>query len=173
MEKPLFEETQRNVALIIIPVMVSAIIGSLALVQIATGKPVGNHPISDSGIIIVFLITVIIGVLISSQKLKIIITKDEIIYSFGIFASRSTVKITDVQRMSITKYDPLTDFWGWGVKNNSTTDCYTVSGDTGLELILPNRNRKILIGTNKPTELQLVLQAHFPDKLKSANENKS
>ena len=166
MEKPLFEETQRSVVIIIVSVMVVIIVGLLAVSKIASDKP-------SYSMVIAFFITAVTCILLGSQKLKTTITPDEIIYSFGIFSSRSVIKIGDVQSMSITKYDPLTDFLGWGLRNNSTTDCYTVSGDTGLELILPDRKRKIWIGTSKSTELQLVLQAHFPDKLPSANENRS
>lgn len=172
MSKVLFEETQRNVIMIIIPVMVSVIIGLIAIVQLSTGKPVGDHPMSDSGIVITFFITVLVGLLLGNQKLKTTITPDEITYSFGIFASRSVIKMDEVKAISIVKYDALTDFWGWGVRNNSTTDCYTVSGDTGLEIIL-SKGKKNLIGTQKPKELQLVLETYFKDKLDATDENKS
>ena len=66
----------------------------------------------------------------------------------------------------------MKEFMGWGVKWNSTTDCFTMSGDVGLELTLSN-NKKILIGTQKPAELQLVLETYFKDKLAIADENKS
>ncbi len=110
MSKVLFEETQRNVILIIIPIMVSVIIGLIAIVQLSTGKPVGDHPMSDSGVVIAFVITVLTGWLLSSQNLKTTITSDEIIYSFGIFASRSVIKMDEVKAVLIIKYDALTDF---------------------------------------------------------------
>lgn len=172
MSKVLFEETQRNIILIIVPAMVSVIVGLLAIMQIGTGKPIGNHPLSDNSLVIAFVITVLIGLLLGTQKLKTTITPDEIIYSFGIFSSRSVIKIGDVQAVSIIKYDALTEFWGWGVRYNSTTDCYTVSGDTGLEIVFFNGKKK-LIGTQKPAELQLVLETYFKDKLAPIDENKS
>ncbi len=170
MSKVLFEETQRNVVMIIIPVMVSVITGLIAIVQLSTGKPVGNHPMSDNAMVIAFIITVLTGWLLSSPKLKTTITSDEIIYSFGIYASRSVIKMDEVIAVSIIKYDALTDFWGWGVRSNSTTDCYTSSGDTGLEIIF-SKGKKKLIGTQKPKELQLVLETYFKDKLVLSDGN--
>jgi hypothetical protein len=170
MKNVLFEENQKNVILIIVPALVAVIVGMFAIVQISTGKPIGNHPISNHSAVIAFFITVIIGFLLGSQKLKITITQEEILYSFGIFSSRSVIKISDVQSMSIIKYDALTEFWGWGVRYNSTTDCYTVSGDTGLEIILAGKKKRLL-GTQKQVELQQILQTCFSDKIKATNQN--
>ena len=166
MEKPVFEETQRSVVIIIVSIMVTVIVGLLAVMKIIGDKP-------SYGMVIAFIVTVITCFLLGSQKLKITITPDEIVYSFGIFSSGSVIKIGDVQRMSIIKYDALTDFWGWGVRYNSTTDCYTVEGNVGLEITLLNSNMKILIGTQKQAELQSILQTHFADKLQLPDENKS
>lgn len=172
MSKVLFEETQRNILLIIVPIPIAVLFGAMAAIQIISGKPIGNHPASNTALVIIFILLVVMGFLLGSQKLKMKIALDEIAYSFGIFSGESVTRISDLKSISIRKYDPLKEFWGWGVKSNSTTDCFTVAGDVGLELTLAN-NKKILIGTQKPAELQLVLETYFKDKLAIADENKS
>jgi len=172
MEKPLFEETQKNILLIIAPAFIALFFGMLAAIQIGTGKPIGNHPISNTAMIIIFITTVIIGFLLGSQKLRTTITPEEIVYSYGLFSRQSVIKVSDIKSISIREYNGLKEFLGWGVKYSSTTDCFTVSGDKGLEIVSINSNRKILIGTQRPADLQLVLQTYFQDKLPRVDQNK-
>lgn len=171
MSKVVFEETQRSIILFIIPIPIAIAFGAMAAVQIITGKPIGNHPAPDGVLVTIFIFMVLFAFFAGRQKLKTQITEDEITYSSGIFFSgESVTRISEVKSISIRKYKVLKEFLGWGVRYNSTTDCFTMSGDIGLELTLAN-NKKILIGTQKPAELQLVLETYFKDKLESAIEN--
>ena len=171
MSKVLFEETQRNIIFFIIPIPLAVAFGAMAAIQIISGKPIGNKPAPDAALVIIFILMAAFAFFIGRQKLKTKITPDEITYSSEIFFSGETVtRFSDVKSISIRKYKPMKEFMGWGVKWNSTTDCFTMSGDVGLELTLAN-NKKILIGTQKPAELQLVLETYFKDKLVSSAEN--
>ena len=172
MSKIVFEETQRNILLIIVPIPIAVAFGAMAAIQIISGKPIGNHPASNTALVAIFIMILIIAFVIGSLKLKTKITPDEIVYGFGVFPGETVIRINDVKSISIRKYNPLKEFLGWGVRYNSTTDCFTMSGDVGLELILAN-NKKILIGTQKPAELKLVLEIYFKDKLAPIDENKS
>ncbi|GAB2976592.1 hypothetical protein GCM10027049_09340 [Mucilaginibacter puniceus] len=172
MSKVLFEETQRNILLIIVPIPIAVAFGAMAAVQIISGKPIGNHPASNTALVIIFIVLVVMALVVGSQKLKTKITPDEIAYGIGIFSGETVTRFNDVKSISIRKYNPLKEFLGWGVRYNSTTDCFTMSGDDGLELTMTN-NKKILIGTQKPNELQLVLETYFKDKLVLTDENKS
>jgi hypothetical protein len=145
----------------------------MAAVQIGTHKPIGNHPLSNTALVIICVISIIVGVFLSTQKLKTTITIQEIKYSFGLFAGESIISINNIKSITIRKYDGLKEFLGWGVRSNSKEDCYTVSGNIGLEIILLNSSRKILIGTQRRADLQLILQTHFQDKLQQSDENKS
>lgn len=171
MSKVLFEETQRNILSFVIPIPLTIAFGAMAAVQIISGKPIGNHPAPDFVLVTIFVLMAVFAFLMGKQKLKTQITEDDIKYSSGIFFSGETVtQFDNVKSLSIRRYKPMKEFMGWGVKWNSTTDCYTMSGDIGLELTLAN-NKKILIGTQKPKELQLVLETYFKDKLLLADEN--
>ena len=144
MSKVLFEETQRNILLIIVPIPIAVAFGAMAAVQIISGKPIGNHPASNTALVAIFIMILIIAFVIGSLKLKTKITPDEIVYGFGVFPGETVTRFSDVKSISIRKYNPLNEFLGWGVKYNSTTDCFTMSGDIGLELTLAN-SKKILI----------------------------
>ena len=170
MSKIVFEETQRNIIFFIIPIPLAVAFGAMAAIQIISGKPIGNKPAPDFVLVIIFIFMVLFAFFAGRQKLKTTITPDEITYSSEIFFSGETVtKFSDVKSISIRKYKPMKEFLGWGVKWNSTTDCFTMSGDIGLELTMAN-NKKILIGTQKPAELQLVLDTYFKDKLEFAQQ---
>ena len=172
MSKVLFEETQRNIIFFIIPIPLAVAFGAMAAIQIISGKPIGSKPSPDFVLVLIFLFMAAFAFLMGRQKLKTEITEDEITYSSEIFFSGKTAtRFSNVKSITIRKYKPMKEFMGWGVKWNSTTDCFTMSGDIGLELTLAN-NKKILIGTQKPAELKLVLENYFKDKLETVVENK-
>ncbi len=165
MKKVLFEETQKNSVLIIVMIIPAIFFAALAIVQIATHKPLGNHPISNTGLICIAVICFIIAVSLGSQKLKVKITTEDVHVSFGFFGAK-TIPINDIKNITIREYDGLKEFWGWGVKFNSKGRCYTISGNIGLEVTLLN-DKKILIGTQRESDLQQVLKDPVFDKVVS------
>jgi hypothetical protein len=169
MSKVLFEETQRNILSFVIPIPLAVAFGAMAAIQIISGKPIGNHPAPDIALVLIFLLMTAFAFFIGRQKLKTSITPDEINAQIGLLG-QTDIRLSDVKSMVIRKYKPTKEFLGWGVRYNSTTDCFTMSGDIGLELTL-NTNKKILIGTQKPKELQLVLETYFKGKLVSFEGN--
>jgi hypothetical protein len=70
---------------------------------------------------------------------------------------------SEIEEYYIREYSPLKEYGGWGVRYNFTGKniAYNISGKTGLQLVL-NNGKKILIGTQKPQEMELVL-----DKLRN------
>ncbi len=58
--------------------------------------------------------------------------------------------------MEIKKYSPLKHYGGWGYRVGVKGVAYNMQGNIGLELIL-NNNRKVLIGTTNPQELEEVI----------------
>ena len=51
----------------------------------------------------------------------------------------------------------MNEFSGWGVKANPNEQSYTESGNEGIEIELKSSGKKILIGTQKPAEMQKVI----------------
>ncbi len=56
----------------------------------------------------------------------------------------------------VRKYSPLMEYGGWGVRWGRNGTAYNVKGNKGLQLKFKNGNA-LLIGTQKPDELQKIL----------------
>ncbi|AFD08253.1 hypothetical protein [Solitalea canadensis] len=72
-----------------------------------------------------------------------------------------TILWTAISSAYIRKYDPISEFGGWGIKGTwpfKNGRAYNVSGDEGLQLELTT-GKKVLIGTNKTAELTEALNA--------------
>ena len=122
----------------------------------------GNHPAPDWLLLLFFVLTSAFSIVFYFQKLKTSITNRAVYVSFGIFASQKVFPLTDIKSIEIRKYDGMNEFSGWGVKSNSNEQSYTVSGNEGVEIELKNGGKKILIGTQKPLEMQKVIdQLYF------------
>ncbi|SDL02555.1 hypothetical protein SAMN04487898_11451 [Pedobacter sp. ok626] len=63
-----------------------------------------------------------------------------------------------IDKYYIRTYSPLGEYGGWGIRYSMSGQgmAYNVSGNKGLQLEL-NNGKKILIGTNNPTELEAAL----------------
>jgi hypothetical protein len=104
------------------------------------------------------LVVSLIVLAFSQLKMVTQIRKDGIYVRFPPFQS-SFVKYSwiDIAELYIRKYDPLTEYNGWGMKTGVSGRCFTIKGDTGIQLMLQNGSR-VLIGTQKPDEILLVLK---------------
>lgn len=127
-------------------------------VQLIKGTPWGNNPMSNTALIIVALLLVLLSALFIFFRLDTLINKQGIYVR--LFPFQIKYKFFDWKNVSeayIRQYSPLKEYGGWGYRetfNNSTA--YNVSGKVGLQLVLKN-NKKVLIGTRQPEKLQQVL----------------
>ncbi|HET9504986.1 MAG TPA: hypothetical protein VFO93_15695 [Hymenobacter sp.] len=64
----------------------------------------------------------------------------------------------EVARAYLRRYDPLGEYGGWGIKGSSQNRAYNIANDEGLQIELRN-GRRVLLGTQRPTELRQVLAA--------------
>jgi hypothetical protein len=63
-----------------------------------------------------------------------------------------------VASIEVRKYSPIKEYGGWGFRYGfKNGKAYNISGNMGLQLILKNGDR-ILIGTQKPEELETYLK---------------
>lgn len=123
--------------------------------QLILNKPWGNNPMSDTVLIIVSILVFLFSVLMFTIKLETIITQEGIYIRFHPFFIRyKFYSWSEINKVEVKKYSPLKHYGGWGFRfgiNGSTA--FSIRGRIGLELIL-NNNRKVLIGTTNPQELQ-------------------
>jgi hypothetical protein len=125
--------------------------------QIFEGVKFGNHPASDTGLIIIFCLVLLLNIalflLFGLSKLTTVIDKTGIEFRFSPFHFRSHfIYWNMIEKYKVIKYDPLKDYGGWGIKKNKHGKAYTLSGDKGMLLYLKSGER-ILIGTQKDLEL--------------------
>jgi hypothetical protein len=155
MENILFEETQKNILLVAVSVISSLFFGVLTVIQIGFHHKLGNHPAPDLLLFLFFICCTAGAVFFYFQKLKTTISETEIQVSFGLLTNKKTIRVTDIKSINVRKYDAMKEFWGWGIRYNGNTSCFTVSGDDAMEIILAN-DEKILIGTHKSEKMRVV-----------------
>jgi hypothetical protein len=64
-----------------------------------------------------------------------------------------------IESAQVRTYSPLMEYGGWGIKYgfNGQGKVYNVAGDQGLQLVFKS-GEKLLIGTQKPTEIQAAVK---------------
>lgn len=116
-----------------------------------------------SSIVFSLCLIILFNIIIIIMKLEIEIDNAKISYRYKPFHVKLRVLYWDeVSEFYIREYKPIKEYGGHGLQRKLRYGrAFTVSGRKGLQLILHN-GKKVLIGTQKPMELQNVV-----DKLKS------
>lgn len=131
----------------------------LAYQQLILKKQVGDRPMSDSGLLIAASIILLVTLMLFYTRLSTRIKKDGIYVKF--FPFHFTYKYYSwemIAKAYVRTYSPLGEYGGWGLRYSLSGNgmAYNVSGNKGLQLEL-NTGKKILIGTDKPVELEAAL----------------
>ena len=142
-EDILFTETQRFTQkwiwalLIAIVVFVSGptIVGFVK--QLFLGQPFGNSPMSNSGVIILTIVNVIIPVaplvLFAYLKLETIIRKDGVYVRFLPFQTGyKYYDWNDLTQCYVRQYHPVGEYGGWGLRGIGKNRALNVSGKNWL-----------------------------------------
>jgi hypothetical protein len=154
-----FEEKQKFtqswiMLLLTIPIIVT-IWGFIQ--QVIMGIPFGNNPAPDWAF---FLFFAFMGALIGlflTMNLQTTIDKFGIGYRFPPFHSKlKTIKWDEVDKVYVRKYKPIAEYGGWGIRFGKNGKALNTSGNKGMQIELSN-GKKLLIGTQRPDELQKVL----------------
>jgi len=71
-----------------------------------------------------------------------------------------------IKSFELRKYRPIAEYGGWGIRTGGKKygKAYNVSGKMGLQLYLED-GKKLLIGTQKPREVQKAMEALLGDGL--------
>lgn len=127
--------------------------------QILMGNPIGNQPISNSGLL---LFSVVIGlglpILFFNIKLKTRVSDKGLHYRFfPIHLKEHLLSFEEIESFKARKYAPLKEFGGWGIRWGFEGKAYNVSGEEGLQLVLKNEN-KILFGSQQAKALENAMK---------------
>ena len=115
------------------------------------------------------IIVLLVILLFMNLKLKTRVDEKGIYYQF--FPAHLSFKFIDwkdISTCTIRKYDPISEYGGWGIKFNlfkNKETAFTTKGTIGLQLELTN-GKKILIGTQKKDALQRTLDSYQNKLLK-------
>ena len=122
--------------------------------QFIKGEPFGDQPMSDFGLIIFYLFTLLLLVFLWLLKLTTTIDKDGILMHFFPF-SKKYIKWEDVKRAEVLNYGFV---GGWGIRiGTKYGTVYNVGGNMGLALVLKS-GKKICIGTQRTDEIKNILE---------------
>jgi len=127
--------------------------------QIILGRPFGNNPATDSSVMVLFVIFgVLFPLIFYIFRLITEVSQEYIrIRFFPVFSRR--IKLSDVEKVIIRRYNPIREYGGWGIRYGGKGKkgwAYTVSGNLGVEIILKD-GRSLLIGSKMPDKLALAI----------------
>lgn len=160
MENILFEEKQKPKQFWIWALLI--VVCSMPLYglysQMVLGKPFGNNPMSNSGLVLLFCFLLLTAVFVLNITLRTKICKDGIyVKMFPFHAKFKVYHKESLAEAYVRKYQPVKEYGGWGLRYGFKNGiAFNVSGNMGLQLELKS-GKKILIGSNKPKELEHAL----------------
>ena len=128
--------------------------------QFVAGQVFGEPAISSAGLLVALSVTVLLTLLFATLRLETRVESDGIYVRFHPFQSKFEHFAWDrLAKCYVRRYSPLGDYGGWGLRLGLSDKgkAYNVSGDQGLQLEFTD-GRKLLIGTNRPEELERVLR---------------
>jgi len=153
-EKPLFQEKQRFTqwwlwAIITIGLLTGSYSVYMKYIEGAISKNIFFiYTLFEAAILLFFV----------SLRLQTTITKDEIqVLFFPFHWKKRKYPFSTIKKMEVITYSPIGDYGGWGVRFSTNGKAFNVKGNKGLKLYFTHR-KPLLIGTQKPEELQKTIQ---------------
>jgi hypothetical protein len=128
--------------------------------QLYLGKPYGDEPMSDTGLIwssiIAFVIMSGVFILFLNSKLVTEVWSDGIRYKFPPLVRKMRhLPLREIASVEVSKYRPLSEFGGWGWRHRflQRKTAFNVSGRIGIRVMLKN-GKQIMLGTRKQEEMK-------------------
>ncbi len=128
--------------------------------QIIQGEPFGDKPMTNTELLISICLSGAVTIFFLGLRLQSGIKEDGIYVRFFPFHLKYVVyPWSDIELCYIRKYNAVLEYGGWGLRYGWLKKgmAFNVSGNMGLQLVHKN-GRKRLIGTQKPSEMQSVLE---------------
>ena len=131
--------------------------------QIVLGKPVGDHPASNTSLAIIAVTLALFLVWFIKLQLITEVRDDVLEVRFrGLFVRR-VIPLAEIRHFEARTYRPIREYGGWGVRWGAGGMAYNVSGNRGVDLRLAD-GKSLLIGSQRPEELVLALQTRMGAK---------
>lgn len=130
-----------------------------AIIILATGTIIYgmiSQPIEGWEVVIPILILGLVILLFVSMQLKTRIDESGLTFSFFPFIRQRKYSTDQIKSLELIEYNSLLKFGGWGIRYNFDMWAYNVGGKHGLVITL--KDKKFLIGTQKPEEMKKAIQ---------------
>jgi hypothetical protein len=127
--------------------------------QIIRGQQFGYKSMSNVELTCALGTILLITIMFLSIRLETFIKSDGIYVRFFPFHIKfKHYTWNTLTKSYVRQYSPIAEYGGWGIRLGlfGKGKAYNISGDKGLQLEF-NNSQKLLIGTNKPEELNTVL----------------
>ena len=108
-------------------------------------------------VMIVPLILLAVGVLLAFARLVVDVDREAITVAFHFLWPKRRIRISDVRKAEATKYSPLLDYGGYGVRLGFRGWAFNVSGNEGV-LVETNDGSRLMIGSQRPKELEAAIE---------------
>lgn len=122
--------------------------------QLIMDKPFGEKPAPNAVLIVITLFLSFLLFTLIATTLETTVTDNGVSFRWGPFQKKAKqFNWSEIAKAEIVHYG----FVGYGLRITSHGLVYTAGGNTGLKLVLKS-GRKIIIGTQRPEELEEVLE---------------
>lgn len=151
----LFQEKQRftQVWIWLILLGINGLFAFAFFYQIIGGKPFGDNPMSDNGLIVSIFLSLLFSSVFYVMRLETVINEEAIyVRFFPLQRKYKKINWENIEAAYVRTYSPIKEYGGWGLRLGA----YNISGNKGLQLELKDGG-KLLIGTNKTEELEALL----------------
>ncbi|MDA3953434.1 MAG: DUF6141 family protein [Bacteroidales bacterium] len=158
-----FSEKQsfRNVWILVGFILINGLTVYGLYQQVLLGKPWGNNPMSNSGLIITEVLVFAFSLWYWNIKLVVKVLDEGIYIKFLMMQFKyKLIEFNQIDTCKAIEYNAIKEFGGWGIKGIKHKKAYTTSGKFGVQLKLKNGNT-VLIGTKKPDGLTLAIDKNL------------
>jgi hypothetical protein len=128
--------------------------------QLYLGKPYGDEPMSNNGLIwssiLSFVFVSAVFIFLLSGSLVTEIWSDGIRYKFPpLIRKIKYLSLAEMASVEVVKYNPLLEFGGWGLRKRlfARKTAYNIKGRIGIRVVLKNGSQ-IMFGTQKQEEMK-------------------
>jgi hypothetical protein len=133
--------------------------------QIIFGKPFGLKPASNTTLILLTLIPLVLLVFVLSIKLKTTYSRAGIQYQFYPFQFKPTIiEWHQLSNAYLREYNSFYEYGGYGIRYGSSKTGKAIntsqSSKIGLQVEFKN-GRLLLIGTKNPEKIHGILKTYF------------
>jgi len=131
--------------------------------QLYLGKPWGDHPASDSVLIIMAISTIVFLSLLILLFLTLTLVTEVrdtgFYYRFPVILNKMReIRKEDIEHYSVGKYHPILDYGGWGIRiRPGRGKAFNVRGNMGVKIFLKN-GKTILFGTQDVSRLEQAMR---------------